>query len=245
MFAVIPLTETSNIFHIFIFSAAALPLMPYRFLTCQTYISQTCPQRRSARELHWHTLTSLATCTEAVAVSCHWSAGRGRGVASAAATLHYLWQGSRGERWERPSRHYKETELGRALPAELSLIGQTFNLVYVCCEGVGSPQTGAERPLSLWVVFNNRNFFLEFYHVGKEFGTAVSHPLNKGMVEETVFYDKRFSFLDADVREARCDLTSLSSDRRDTGDCSHLNKYFLVSLRSHYKSVLEHLHHWA
>lgn len=54
----------------------------------------------------------------------------------------------------------------------------------------------------LRVVFNNRNFFLEFYHVGKEFGTAVSHPLNKGMVEETVFYDKRFSFLDADVREA-------------------------------------------
>lgn len=118
-------------------------------------------------------------------------------------------------------------------------------LFMFAAKGVGSPQTEAERPLSLRVVFNNRNFFLEFYHVGKEFGTAVSHPLNKGMVEEAVFHDKWFSFLDPDVRETQCDLTSLSSDRQDTGNYSDLNKYFLVSLRFHYKSILEHLHHWA
>lgn len=44
-----------------------------------------------------------------------------RGVAYVAMTLHYLWQGSWGERWEGPSRHYKETDARpqascRALP---------------------------------------------------------------------------------------------------------------------------------
>lgn len=85
------------------------------------------------------TFASRTMWMEAVAVSRHWSEGRGGGVASVAMTLYYLWQGSRGERWKGPSRHYKEPELSLELPAELSLIGQTFKLVYVCCKGVGSP----------------------------------------------------------------------------------------------------------
>lgn len=80
---------------------------------------------------------------------------------------------------------------------------------------VGNPQSEAERPR---VVFNNRNVFFEFYHVGRELGAAASHPLNEGTVEETAFYDKWFSLLDPDVREP----SEFTSVTRDTGTDSSL-----------------------
>lgn len=167
--------------------------MPYHFLTCQTYISQTCPQR---------TVRARIALAHSPLSPCGWRPsmraviGRRDEAGEWPPGIDFalsLTGGSRGEGWEGPSRHYKETELGHKLPAELSLIGQTFNLVYVCCEGVGSPhRLELEGPESLSCFGTARVSFFEFYHVGEAFVSGVIHSLKKGTVEETGCYDKRF-----------------------------------------------------
>lgn len=52
-------------------------------------------------------------------------------------------------------------------------------------------------------LFSTTGICSEFHHVGRELGAAVSHPLNEGTAEESAFYDKWFSLLDPDVREAQ------------------------------------------
>lgn len=58
--------------------------------------------------------------------------------------------GVRGERGALDTT--KKQTLGHELPAELSLIGQTFSPVYVCSEGVGSPSQPQPR-LQGWRLF--------------------------------------------------------------------------------------------
>lgn len=179
------------------------------------------------------TLTSLTMWMEVVAVNCNWSVRRGGG-GSVAVTLHYLWQGSQGERRERPSRHYKETELGHKLPAELSLISQTFNLVYVCCKEVGSPHKLKQKG-PVWVVFK-QEFSLWILSHGQEFFAlrSVIHEMKGWWRRQSFMIRSLASWIQ--MQETHCVLNSLFG-KQDIGPYSHFKSALLdfsTSLEIHF-----------
>lgn len=138
-FTIIRLIETSNISHIFIFQGAALPLMPYHFLT----FLKPAKNERSVLESHWHIhhVEGGSHCELSLVRGMR----RGRGLCGNDIALSLT--GSGGERWEGPSRHYKETELGpQASCRALSYRSNVQRCLCLLRRGRKSTQTEAGRP---------------------------------------------------------------------------------------------------